>query len=187
MMKKDKAKFCRKGTGYFYSRYRPGVGSVLILLLFIVAGFHWLGMVISATSHRARINGHIKDAHDVAGYPGISKRKRVTTETGRIFNVEPNGEVYLVQGSEEFLLSPNEVPAATFSRTLLVRIPKVIFRQTVGRLLVSSEETVDIDDATAGSQRENKETIKTIETNENGESKTTKAFAGKKSGVRRRN
>lgn len=180
-----KLTWIRKGTGYFYSRYRPGVGSVLVLLFFVITAFHWLGMVIAATSHRARINGHIKDAQTTAGYPNMSKRKRVTTDTGRVFSVEPTGEVYLVQGPEEFLLSPEEVPPPSFNRTLLVRLPTVLFRVTVGRFLYKSEvEVGDLDDDSTNTE---KETIKTIETTKSGEQKVEKMFAGKKAGVRRRN
>lgn len=142
-------------------------------------------MAISAFSHRSRINGHIKDAHDVAGYPGLAKRKRVTTETGRVFSVEPTGEVFLVQGAEEFLLSPDEVPEATFDRTLIARIPVLLFRQTLGRLLISSEESAELDDG--GPSTASDETIKTIEASSSGEPKVDKIFAGKKGGVRRRN
>lgn len=174
----------RKGTGYFYSRYRPGVGAVLGLLFFVISGFHWLGMAIGARSHRARINDLIKDAHDAAGYPGLSKRKRVTAETGRVFIVETTGDVYLVQGPNEFLLSPSEVPSASFDRTLVVRVPLLIFRKTVGRLLTSDDESSELDDDSSNIE---KETIKTIDTDQKGDVKVEKVFSGKKSGVRRRN
>lgn len=141
-------------------------------------------MVIAASSHRARINGHIKDAQEAAGYPGITKRKRVTTETGRVFNVESTGEVYLVQGSDEFLLSPEEVPAATLDRTLVVQIPRTLFRMTFGRFFVASEESLDIDETDLN--RNDKESLKTIDTSENGEVKVEKVFVGKKAGARRR-
>lgn len=146
-----------KGTGYFYSRYRPGVGAVLLLLFFVVSGFHWLGMYIAAASHRARINGHIKDAYEAAGYPNLTKKKRVTTETGRVFSVEPTGEVYLVQG-EEYLMSPDEVPSATFSRTLIARVPAVLYKMTIGRFLVRDEVEEE-----EGSDGSDVEVIKTIE------------------------
>lgn len=160
---------------------------MLFLLFIVITGFHWLGMAITAKSHRDRINGHIHDAHTAASYPGLLKRKRVTTETGRVFNVEPSGEVYLVQGADEFLLSPEEVPRASFSRTLIYRLPVVLFRTTLGRYLISSEESLELDDES--DQREpSKETIKTIETDESGQTKVDKVFANKRgSGARRRN
>lgn len=158
----------------------------MFLLFIVISTFHWIGMVIAANSHRARINGHINDAHQVAGFPGITKKKRVTTDTGRVFSVEPSGEVFLVQGSEEFLLSPDDVPAATFARTLVVRVPAVLFRKTLGRLIFSAEAGDELDDTT---DQGGKETIKTIDTNNEGETKIGRSFSGatKKAGARRRN
>ncbi|ORY76637.1 DnaJ domain-containing protein [Protomyces lactucae-debilis] len=135
-----------KGTGYFYSRYRPGVGTVLVLLFFIVSGFHYLGMVIAAASHRSRIQGHIKDAHEAAGYPNLNKRKRVTTETGRVFQVDPNGDVFFVQGGEEAKMSPEAVPAASLQRSLLVQVPLALFNKTVGRILGGGVQEDNLDD-----------------------------------------
>lgn len=156
------------------------------MLFVVISAFHWLGMVIAAKSHRAKINGHINDAHLVAGYPGITKKKRVTTDTGRVFSVEPSGDVYLIQGSEEFLLSPDDVPAATFNRTLVMRLPAVLFRKTIGRLMFSAEGGDDLDDA---ADEGGKEVVKTIETDNDGETKVGKVFSGatKKAGARRRN
>ena len=131
----------RKGTGYYYSRYRPGLGLVLGFVLLVISGFHYLGMVISARSHRSRIQGHIDDARTAAGYPNLNKRKRVTTESGRAFQVDPSGDVYLCvagPGNQEVLLDVDQVPAASFQRSLLVRVPQILYRTTVGRLISSS-------------------------------------------------
>ena len=142
-------------------------------------------MVIAAASHRSRINGHIKDAQTAAGYPNMSKRKRVTTETGRICSVDTNGDVYFIHGSEEILMTPNEVPAASFNRSLIVRVPLILYRNTIGRLLRSNEISDDLDDDTIDST---KETIKQIETDKQGNQKVEKVFSSKKvAGVRRRN
>lgn len=115
-------------------------------------------MVISARSHRSRIQGHIEDARAAAGYPGLQKCKRIVTETGRIFQVEPTGEVYLCGNAgggggggggggngQEVLLDVGQVPAASFSRSLIVRIPRVLFRKTVGRFVFPTGDAVEQD------------------------------------------
>jgi hypothetical protein len=137
------------------------VGAVLVLLFFIISGFHYLGMVIAASSHRQRIRSHIQDAHTASGYPNISKRKRVTTETGRVFNVDPNGDVYFVQGNEEGKMSPEAVPAASFQRSLIVQVPLAIYNRTLGRLVGGNGATADdlddfAEDAVATSEKSKK-------------------------------
>ena len=118
-------------------------------------------MFIAASSHRQRIRGHIEDAHAAAGYPNISKRKRVTTETGRVFNVDPNGDVFFVQGNEEGKMSPEAVPAASLQRSLIVQVPLALYNRTLGRVVAGGQATEDdLDDisesTTAASEKNRK-------------------------------
>lgn len=66
-----------KGTGYYYARFRPGLGSVLIgLFVFVGGGGHWLALYMSWHRQQEFVERYIKFARHAAwgenlGIPGI--------------------------------------------------------------------------------------------------------------------
>ncbi|KAH1323639.1 hypothetical protein KXX47_000738 [Aspergillus fumigatus] len=69
-----------KGTGYYYSRYRPGLGSVLVgLFLVFGGGAHYAALVLSWKRQREFVDRYIRQARRAAwgdelgirGIPGV--------------------------------------------------------------------------------------------------------------------
>jgi hypothetical protein len=66
-----------KGTGYYYSRYRPGLGTVVAgLFLFAGGGAHYLALYMSWKRQREFVGRYIKFARHAAwgenlGIPGV--------------------------------------------------------------------------------------------------------------------
>jgi curved DNA-binding protein CbpA len=66
-----------KGTGYYYSRFRPGLGSVLTgLFIFVGGGGHWLALWMSWKRQQEFVERYIKFARHAAwgenlGIPGL--------------------------------------------------------------------------------------------------------------------
>ena len=66
-----------KGTGYYYARFRPGLGSVLAgLFIFVGGGGHWLALYMSWRRQKEFVERYIKFARHAAwgenlGIPGL--------------------------------------------------------------------------------------------------------------------
>ncbi|CAL3961919.1 unnamed protein product [Diplocarpon coronariae] len=66
-----------KGTGYYYARFRPGLGSVLVgLFIFVGGGGHWLALYMSWKRQQEFVGRYIKFARHAAwgdnlGIPGV--------------------------------------------------------------------------------------------------------------------
>lgn len=66
-----------RGTGYYYSRFRPGLGSVLLgLFLVFGGGMHYVAMYISWRRQKEFVARYVKHARRVAGsdvpVPGLN-------------------------------------------------------------------------------------------------------------------
>ncbi|KAI5810186.1 hypothetical protein DFH27DRAFT_538467 [Peziza echinospora] len=67
-----------KGTGYYYARFRPGLGSVLAGLFVVVGGAaHYLYLVLDTSQKKKFLGKYLKDARvsawGPAGVPGIAE------------------------------------------------------------------------------------------------------------------
>jgi curved DNA-binding protein CbpA len=66
-----------KGSGYYYDRFRPGLGSVIFGLIVVMGGgFHYLALVLNYRQQRDRVERYIRQARktawgDEAGVQGI--------------------------------------------------------------------------------------------------------------------
>ncbi|KAA8576227.1 hypothetical protein EYC84_006378 [Monilinia fructicola] len=151
-----------KGTGYYYSRFRPGFGSVLVgLFIFVGGGGHYLAPLFEL-EETARVPNESKtEAHAGRRIPrrtNLKRRlrrpkylhlelqplitgpkKRVVAENGKVLVVDSASNVYLEQADEdgkmrEFLLDLDEFPAPTVRDTALFRLPVFAFNKTIGRV-----------------------------------------------------
>ncbi|KAK6437615.1 hypothetical protein LTR95_006194 [Oleoguttula sp. CCFEE 5521] len=86
-----------RGTGYYYSRYRPGLGSVLVgLFLFLGGGVHYAVRYMNYKQHREFVQRYIKDARrnawgddsSLANIPGLNGN---TTPTSASRQDTPDG------------------------------------------------------------------------------------------------
>lgn len=77
-----------KGTGYYYARFRPGLGSVLAgLFIFVGGGGHWLALYMSWHRQREFMERYIKFARHAAwgdnfGIPGLDGTAAPNPATG---------------------------------------------------------------------------------------------------------
>jgi len=68
-----------KGTGYYYARFRPGLGTVLAgLFIFVGGGGHWLALYMSWKRQQEFVGRYIKFARHAAwgdnlGIPGLDR------------------------------------------------------------------------------------------------------------------
>ncbi|KIW01331.1 hypothetical protein, variant [Verruconis gallopava] len=77
-----------RGTGYYYSRYRPGTGTVLVGLFVMMGGVaHYAALQLSHKRHKDFVERYIKharkmawgDSTGIAGIPGASNSPNGTT------------------------------------------------------------------------------------------------------------
>lgn len=207
-----------RGTGYYYERFRPGLGSVILGLLVVMGGgMHYFALVMGWKRRREFVERYIRHARKTAwgddtgiqGIPGVDAasatlppvntqlwddeddtpeemapmnrrqkramekenrkdkkskvakkarnsgistpveaqltsgpqgaKKRIVAENGKVLVVDSAGNVFLEEESDEgqkqeFLLDPDEEPKPTIYDTLLFKLPKFAYNQTIGRL-----------------------------------------------------
>lgn len=210
-----------RGTGYYYARFRPGLGSVMLGLLVVMGGgMHYFALVMGWRRRREFVERYIRHARRTAwgddtgiqGIPGVDARatpppvntqqwgdddapeemapmnrrqkrameketrkdkksqaakkarssgistpveaqltsgpqgakKRIVAENGKVLVVDSAGNVFLEEETEEgmkqeFLLDPDEEPKPTVYDTLLFKLPKFFYNQSIGRLLGNKE------------------------------------------------
>ncbi|KAI5124917.1 hypothetical protein M0805_007345 [Coniferiporia weirii] len=106
-----------RGTGYYYSRYRPGLGSVLVFLIALSTGVHYVIQGMNYKSDLARINRFVSEARLAAWgakmVPLEGKRKVRVNVGGRAY-VDEDGNVVsgrhidmVVEGDDVFILEPD--------------------------------------------------------------------------------
>jgi len=207
-----------RGTGYYYQRFRPGTGSVLVGLAVAFLGLgHYVALVVNYRERQKFVERYIRHARRLAfgdesgisgisGIPGVSgtstpvpeqkndsdeaegmdmqtlnrkqkrqmekenrlnkgkkavknvrksgistpveaeltsgpvgAKKRVVAQNGKVLIVDSSGNVFLEEETEEgmkqeFLLDPNEEPYPRITDTLLFKLPKYLYNQSIGRL-----------------------------------------------------
>jgi len=106
-----------RGTGYYYSRYRPGLLSVIIFLIFLTSGLQYLVHKMNYKSDLARVEKIVNDARQAAWgplmrpQPGKKKVKVPLTNRSAVDedgNVVPGRTIdMVVEGEEVFILEPN--------------------------------------------------------------------------------
>jgi len=149
-----------KGTGYYYNRFRPGLGTVLVLLYFMAGGFHYIFLRLTATEDRKRVRNTISDVSDASGFVPAGQKRKVTRGDVQ-FVVDDHQNVFLVdKDGLEWILDENEVLDPTIKDTLIVRLPLSLYRRSIGRWIItpSTEEEVEekAEDVSAETSEEEK-------------------------------
>lgn len=209
-----------RGSGYYYQRFRPGLGSVLFGLLIVFGGgMHYFALLVGWRRRREFVQRYIRHARKTAwgdesaiqGIPGVEPvntqnwddkedkessdepefvprnrrekramdkenkkgkkvqaartarvagistpvdaeitsgpqgaKKRIVAENGKVLIVDSVGNVFLEEETEdgmkgEFLLDPDEEHKPTIFDTMLFKLPKYAYNQSVGRVLGKKE------------------------------------------------
>ncbi|RPB24874.1 hypothetical protein L211DRAFT_861750 [Terfezia boudieri ATCC MYA-4762] len=88
-----------KGTGYYYARFRPGLGSVLVGLFLFVGGWaHWVYLWLNARQQRKFFEGFLREARvsawGNAGVPGLAEvNKKEVAAVAAAAVASPDGDV----------------------------------------------------------------------------------------------
>lgn len=109
-----------RGTGYYYSRFRPGLGTVLVFLTALSTGLHYVIQHINYKKDLARIEHIINQAKQVAWgpkmLPVVGGRRKVKVNLGPSrfdedgnavvgksidMVVEGNGDVFMLEADGE--------------------------------------------------------------------------------------
>lgn len=139
-----------KGSDYFYSRYRPGIGFVIVFLYLLIGGGQFVAAKITASQHRKHMSSVIDEAKSTAwpgGFPESGKRK-IALSSGKVFMVYPDGLVSLVENNVEYPLLLDDIQDPKWSETIIFTFPLRVFHQFFppkpsGRVLGTKEKFDD--------------------------------------------
>lgn len=125
-----------KGSDYFYTRYRPGVGFVFVFLYLLIGVGQYVVLKLTAMQHVKHMKSVIEDVKTFAWPSGIpsSNVKTITNPAGKTFRIYPNGDVTLLDEEnpkKEYLLDVDEIPMPKWSETILFTLPKRLLRTFV--------------------------------------------------------
>ncbi|KAF7355393.1 RNA-dependent RNA polymerase [Mycena sanguinolenta] len=140
-----------RGTGYYYSRFRPGLGSVLVFLVLVTSGFHYIVQHINYRNDIERIERVTKEAQLTAWGPklipiegqrkvkvniaprvddeGESVRKRLVdmvVDPQNVYILDPSGEMHL--------LDKSTVAKPAFTNTWFFALVKSFYQSAVDRV-----------------------------------------------------
>lgn len=135
-----------KGTGYYYSKFRPGFFLTIFLLFIIVGGIHYVAMKISRKQDFKRLQD-LKGQTKKQAWGGSqippsdgSSRKVFNESTGKQFMVTADGSVSLVVSppkSESYLVSLDENDInlnPSFKESLYFKVPSKLWNMSLGKL-----------------------------------------------------
>lgn len=133
-----------KGTGYYYSRFQPGVMFVLVVLYVLVSTFQYISLKINRKQDFKRIV-KLKDEVKRLAWGGIlppmdGENMKVQTPNGREFLVTPGGEVSLMETDQKqnitlSLLDENDIDINPgIKESYFYRLPAGLWNVTLGRL-----------------------------------------------------
>lgn len=134
-----------KGTGYFYSRFRPGVALVFLVLFVIVSSFQYVSLRISRKQDHKRIASMKKEilmqAWGGSFVPPLDgSARKVQAANGAEFLVSPIGEVSLLETDKKgevkaTLVDENDINVNPgFRESFFYRIPCGLWNVTLGKL-----------------------------------------------------
>ena len=141
-----------KGTGYYYSKFRPGIIMTIMILYIIVGGIHFVAMKISRKQDFKRLRD-LKEETKKQAWGGSqippadgSSRKVVNETTGKQFMITPDGNVSLIVSEpkkESYLISLDENDINLnpgFKESLFFKLPCYLWNISLGRAL---DKTID--------------------------------------------
>lgn len=129
------------GTDYYYSRYRPGFGTVLVFLYLLVGVAQYAFLRITAHQHRKHMSQVIDKALELAGV--TNTQRKVSFENGKVFMVYPHGAVSLIDDDVEYLLSVEDIKLPTWEDTIVYKVPFWGYCKVTGRQYSSLPEKKD--------------------------------------------
>ncbi len=119
-----------RGTGYYYKRYRPGLGTVLIGLLALGSFLHYIIMWVNYFQERKRIRYYKQESREIAWGKRMKKqqtRKRVYVND-LAFIVEGDYVALLADNGEEYLLDEEIIAQPKVTDIMIFMLPGWIYK-----------------------------------------------------------
>ncbi|KAK8442231.1 hypothetical protein ACI3LY_002005 [Candidozyma auris] len=133
-----------KGTGYYYSRFRPGIVMTLLFLFFLISGFHFIALKISRKQDFKRIVTMKEEVKAQAWNnspipPADGSDRKVEAPNGVSFHVSNTGEVSIIEsenGSRVLIpVDENEINLNPgFKESLIFKLPAKLWNVSLGKL-----------------------------------------------------
>ncbi|ORZ12601.1 DnaJ domain-containing protein [Absidia repens] len=191
-----------RGTGYYYARFRPGVGGVIAFVMVVVAGMQYLAKWINFYQEKRKIIQFVQDARSnlnvsvPKGY-GAPTLGRSYLELGhRTFRCEIKSDHYIIIHTDK----PDEEPVHLNTEWVmpprpvdlyLIKWPLGVINKVLGRNDSTEKEYDDDNDTDSGNndneQSKGKDVSKKAQVGKKKKSKTeSQNVTGTKVGGRRR-
>ncbi|KAI0750703.1 DnaJ-domain-containing protein [Daedaleopsis nitida] len=141
-----------RGTGYYYSRFRPGLGTVLVFLILATSGVQYLVQKMNYNRDLKRIEelvGQARQAAWGAKLNPVEGQRKVKVSLGGGARMDEDGNVLpgrmvdmIVEGSHVYILEPNGsmIPldrdtavAPSFKRTWFLSLVTGLLGKVTGR------------------------------------------------------
>ncbi|CEI97362.1 hypothetical protein RMCBS344292_11497 [Rhizopus microsporus] len=132
-----------RGTGYLYSRFRPGLGTVIILLCLIASVMQYIAGQVNYRQEVRRIIRFVEDARTqmVANAPkgrAPSLGKSFIEVGQRVMRCEVKGDHYLIvypneNSQEPIHLNVEWVKKPTIKDLFIISLPKRLFYKLLGK------------------------------------------------------
>ncbi|KAK6459049.1 DnaJ domain-containing protein [Scheffersomyces xylosifermentans] len=141
----------RRGTGYYYSKFRPGFIATVFIVFIIIGTFHFVGLTINRRQDFKRIADMKNQVKSQAWggsliAPNDGSDRRLTNEaTGKTFVVKNDGSVFVVDtdNNDELIeIDEHDINVEPgFKESLFFKIPVYIWNNTVGKFTSLSVDT----------------------------------------------
>lgn len=145
-----------RGTGYLYSRFRPGLGTVIIVLSLIAAGMQYIAGQINYRQEKKRILEFVNNARSQMIQDAPKGRAPTLGRTyievdQRNMRCEVKGDNYIVvypdeRTSEPVHLNTEWVAKPTVQDLFIVKWPKSIINKILGRKEEVVEEYEEVEE-----------------------------------------
>lgn len=131
-----------KGSGYYYSKFRPGFALTMFMLYILVGLLQWAALFISRRQDYKRVVA-LKEELRVLAWGGSvvppadgSDRKIQNEYNGKEFIVAALGETYLLHESQRVLIDEGDVNVnPSITESVLVTAPVYLWNASAGRIL----------------------------------------------------
>ncbi|WWC73179.1 uncharacterized protein I206_107145 [Kwoniella pini CBS 10737] len=90
-----------RGTGYYYSRYRPTLSHTLVFLVVLTSAFHYLVLNLNYRKHNRRIDYFQNAARSSAGILGVTSSQNGEKVTVPVQGRRRKVRVPMVEGSDQ--------------------------------------------------------------------------------------
>lgn len=123
-----------KGTDYYYSRYRPGLVTVLIFLYFLAGMTQYTFLRLTANQHRKHMSMIIDEVKRQAWGDGIpSTQRKVVLPNGKTFMAYPGGDIALLDDGAEHPLNIEGIKNPALKDTILYKVPEYMYYRATGK------------------------------------------------------